>query len=97
MRLPDFIEDGSAIRVFAGIEQVARKMPGQPWEVKVERCALCGKCCEACEYLKERPGYRQANGEWAMMCGLNTDRPQSCGNSDGFSEDCLITWRTVKG
>ena len=89
--LPDWVDERH-IRVFAGIEQVARKLKDQPPEVKVVRCALCGKCCPNCDYLEERHGYKQPTGEWAKMCSLNEDRPQSCGNSDGFPEDCQITW-----
>jgi hypothetical protein len=89
--LPDWV-DGTNIRVFAGINMAARKLVGRPPETKVVQCGYCGKCCINCEYLEERHGYKQPNGEWAWMCSLNEDRPQSCANSDGFPEDCQIVW-----
>lgn len=92
--LPDWAE-GKNIRVFAGIEMVARVMVGRPPEIKVVRCGLCGKCCGDCEHLKERQGYKQPNGEWAMMCSLNEDRPQGCAHCDGFSEECQIRWKEL--
>lgn len=90
--LPDWVDERH-IRVFAGIEEVARKLKGRPPEVKVVRCILCGKCCVGCQYLKERKGYKQPNGKWAMMCSLNEGRPQSCANNDGFPEECSIVWQ----
>ena len=80
------------LRLFAGLDPIARKMVGKQPESKMSPCALCGKCCVGCEDLKERQGYKQPTGEWAIMCERNEDRPQSCANSDGFPEDCQIVW-----
>ena len=46
--LPDWCDD-KHIRIFAGIELVARSMIGEdgrkPLQVKKVRCNKCGKCC----------------------------------------------------
>lgn len=91
--LPDWVQD-RRISILAGMEQVAEKLPGQPWMMKVARCQLCGVCCADCEHLKEREGYRQGNGEWARMCELNVRRPYSCciGDGHGVAEGCAIKW-----
>ena len=63
LELPDWVEERS-INILAGIELVAKKYPGQPWQVKTSRCISCGKCCiriekyedgtrGPCEHLKE--------------------------------------------
>ena len=96
LELPEWaaslIEDGRDVYLYAGIESVARKLYGKPWEIKVVRCALCGKCCVDCECLVEKPGYKQPNGKWAMMCNLGEARPHNCSKIDGPEEFCSIRW-----
>jgi len=43
--LPDWVDDGSAIRIFKGIELVAKKFKNKPWKIKIVRCNFCGECC----------------------------------------------------
>ena len=43
--LPDWCDD-QAIRIIAGQELVAKKMPWEDrWKVKTVRCNNCGECC----------------------------------------------------
>ena len=107
LKLPDGYEHRH-IRIFAGIEEIARQLKGEKWEIKTGRCSMCGKCCmnvndnwrhgrEAngwCSQLAVREGYRQGNGEWAVMCKLDAGRPFYCCNGDGLDvvPDCTIKW-----
>jgi len=97
--IPDWavplIEDGRDVYLYAGIEPIARKLPGQPVETKINQCALCGKCCGTCPDLEERQGYKQPNGEWAMMCKWNEARPHSCSKGNGTKGECSIVWDTA--
>ncbi len=95
IEIPDKFIENRHIRIFAGIEEIARKLKGGVIEIKTVRCSLCGKCCKNCSYLEERQGYKQPNGKWAMMCKLNEARPHNCSNSDGYEEDCSIVWQKL--
>lgn len=98
--LPDWVEERH-IRIFAGIEEVAKKMQGKPWQVKVVRCNYCGRCCMNvpdnwvcgkdpetgnCQYLtKEGSKY---------VCGIG--RPFFCCAGDPSPEEyCSIEWKEV--
>lgn len=82
------------ISILAGVEEVARKMPGGPWQVKVGHCQFCGVCCGDCEHLVIKEGYPGPDG-WARMCALGWDRPTACtlGDDEG-EEHCSIVWKT---
>lgn len=97
IELPDWVEERN-VYIFAGIEQVARKLKGQPLEVKIARCGLCGKCCGNCKDLEERQGYKQPNNKWAVMCKLSEARPFNCCTSDGVGmvKECFIEWEKVE-
>jgi len=94
--LPDWVEE-TRLSILAGIEHVARKRPGEPWEVKTARCSMCGACCKDCPDLEERQGYKQPNGEWAKMCKWNAARPYHCCIGDGLktTDKCTIRWGKV--
>lgn len=77
--------DERTIRVMAGIELVAYKLPGGPWMVKNGRCSSCGQCCMSlrkhafpvvagrCSYLVDEPGNKDL-----YRCALGIARPYSC-------------------
>ena len=99
LALPEWVK-GRMIRVFAGIEEVAHRRPGERWKIKKGRCSQCGKCCMNvpegwpqgrgpnghCQHLKPYPPDR-------YICGLGVNRPFSCcwGNVEG--EDCTVSWK----
>jgi hypothetical protein len=83
IEIPDWCDE-RAIRIMAGIELVAYKMPFEKWKIKVSRCNMCGKCCMTsnipyplvdgkCIHLKKRPGN---NDRWE--CFLRIQRPFGC-------------------
>ncbi len=86
LKLPDWTNKRT-LRVMAGIELVAYKLPDAKWQMKVSQCNMCGKCCMAlkthkhvfsvidgkCIHLKKRPGN---NPRWE--CGLRINRPFGC-------------------
>lgn len=95
LTLPDWV-DTSTLRITHGMEEVARKLPNQPWEIKQVRCALCGACCKGCEHLEIREGYKQPNGEPANMCRLNANMPFVCSSGDDSGEEhCSIKWKRL--
>jgi hypothetical protein len=93
------------IYVFAGIEVVAKKEIGKYWEVKVESCSMCGKCCMDlppnhplgltddghCVHLtKEKEG--------VYICGMRLHRPLGCCITDPtWREDCSIKHEVIYG
>ena len=85
--VPDFlIDDGQAIRIFSGIELIAKKFKDQSWKIKIVRCNFCGECCTLavsgtkgidlktgyCKHLieSEKPNKK--------ICELGASRPFSC-------------------
>lgn len=100
--LPDWCDE-RAIRVMAGIEMVAYKIPFENWMIKTGRCNMCGKCCMnltnhpfplidgICVHLKKRPG---DNPEYE--CGLRIHRPFGCcvGIPTNISE-CTIKYEEI--
>lgn len=109
--LPDWVENGSAIRIFAGIELVAKKMMDKPWQVKTVRCNMCGECCTIAS-----PGWKDTtvearddgycvqlipkpDEEGKFICKLGAGRPFSCcAYAAGPDDDdvCCIRWETIE-
>lgn len=94
--LPKWAEERH-IRVFAGLEEVARKLHGKPWEVKVARCQQCGECCklDGCEHLVYSEGHK------AYLCkpeGSVYRRPFTCACGDNAGQPhCTVKWETLVG
>lgn len=109
--LPDWADDGQAIRIFAGIELVAKKFMGKPWEVKTVRCNMCGECCTI-----SSPGWKETtvgvkkNGRCValipkpdepgkFLCRLGSGRPFSCSAYAAGPDDedlCCIRWKIIE-
>lgn len=83
--LPSWVNERT-LRVFAGIEPVAYRLPDGKWNVKVDQCNMCGKCCMnlnkrhpfpviggQCIHLKKRPGNNPR-----FECFLRIQRPFGC-------------------
>lgn len=109
--LPDWVNQGQAIRIFAGIELVAKKFKDKPWKIKTIRCNFCGECCsikgpgwkdttvEAKEdgYCIERIPKSDEPGKF--ICRLGSGRPFSCSAYAAGPDDedvCCIRWRILK-
>lgn len=100
VEIPDWVEERH-IRIFAGIEEVAKKYHGQPWQVKVSRCNMCGTCCRNVPD-NWRHGKDSKTGWCANLvyyaneyrCGI--DRPFTCCAGDFTGEDfCSVKWKEV--
>lgn len=92
--LPEWSDQKQTLRIMAGVELVAFKLPDAPWLMKVGRCNMCGKCCMnfrpekhifpvvegRCIHLKKEVGN---NPRW--LCALSTMRPFGC--SVGLGRD----------
>ena len=100
LELPNWIKKRN-IYILAGIEEVARKLTGQSWEIKKNRCSKCGECCQNvppewphgekdgnCKHL------RYEGNEY--LCGLGANRPFKCCVGDGDESYCNIRWEKVK-
>lgn len=86
LELPDWI-DVKTIRIFAGIEEVAKKQACENWNVKTSRCNLCGTCCGDCGHLV------YSEGDKGFLCLLGFKRPFNCCAGDGVGNGkCNITW-----
>lgn len=101
LELPDCIEKRD-IYIFAGVEVIAKKIYGQPWQVKVKRCSYCGKCCmnvpDGWSTGKNKKTGHCAHlifcaNQW--LCNLKSYRPFSCCVGDG-EDDCSIKWKEIK-
>jgi len=110
LNLPDWADDGAAIRIFKGIELVAKKFKDKPWEVKTVRCNFCGECCTVAS-----PGWKdttvevrddgycvelipKSDEEGKFLCRLGSGRPFSCCAYAAGSDDqdvCCIRWKTI--
>ena len=85
--LPDWVE-GRSIHILAGIEEVAHKLSGESWQIKISRCSRCGKCCGNCKYLRY-----DAN---EFRCSLGVKMPYECCVSDGVLENsCTVKWQSL--
>ena len=104
--IPDWCDERH-IRVFAGIEEVARRLTGkQHWEIKVSRCTQCGECCKrALEGWAK--GMKMVDGvRWCehliyyaneYRCDYLIDRPFSCSCGDSAGQEhCNIRWEKVE-
>lgn len=71
VEVPDWAGE-MALYILSGIELVARKPAGQPWQVKTSRCHYCAECCDngKCKHLINHAQGRQ--------CGLGLSRPFHC-------------------
>ena len=102
IELPDWANERH-IRIFAGFEEVAKKIYGEPWQIKAGRCRKCGKCCmgsqprtfagfnpddEGCKYLI-RHGRE-------YECSQGANRPFNCCSTDQEGEEhCSVTWENI--
>ena len=97
--LPDWTEERH-IRIFAGLEEVARKLHGKPLEIKVGRCQQCGECCKRmaggpCNHLVYSDGH---GNHRCKPNGIEYDRPFSCASGDGAGKPyCSVRWEKVNG
>ena len=105
--LPEWTNQKQTLRIFAGIELVAYKLPDEKWQVKTSRCNMCGKCCMnfkegrhifplidgRCIHLTKEAGN---NDRW--LCKLGLLRPFGCsaGLGKDFSNDCVESFEEVK-
>lgn len=98
--LPDWVEERH-IRIFAGIEEVAKKLHGKPWQIKVARCDMCGKCCmdvpDNWRFGRdEKTGWCKNLVYYANEYRCGIDRPFGCCAGDDSEEDyCSIEWQEV--
>lgn len=100
LKLPDWVEERH-IRVFAGIEEVAKKYHGKSWQVKIVRCQRCGTCCK--HVSKNWHFGKDSKTGWCSKlvfyaneysCGMK--RPFTCCCGDAEGEDyCSIKWKMV--
>lgn len=100
LELPDWANERH-IRIFAGIEEIAKKLYRKPWQIKVSRCNMCGKCC-----MNVPDNWRQGKDHKTGWCKnliyyaneyrCNVDRPFFCCAGDHTGEDyCSIKWETL--
>jgi len=97
--LPKWVEERH-IRVFAGIEEVAKKLKGKHWQVKTSRCNMCGECCKD---VSDNWRFGRATNGWCLKlvyyaneyrCGI--DRPFTCCAGDQAGEDyCSVEWKVI--
>lgn len=103
--LPDWVE-GKALRIFAGIEEVARRRNDQDfWMVKGDRCSQCGYCCTKVNHdhfmgVNPHTGHcRYLNNVGEQFhCIWGRYRPFACSagdNADG--KKCSVTWKRADG
>ncbi len=99
--LPNWVEERH-IRIFAGIEEVAKKYKGKPWQIKTTRCNMCGECCmnvpKNWRFGKDKKtGWCKKLVYYANEYRCGIDRPFTCCAGDHADEDyCSIKWKTIK-
>jgi hypothetical protein len=100
--LPEWVDERN-VRVFAGIELVARHLVHGPgWEIKTHRCSQCGRCCadlgpnhpfhtidRQCVYLVKQPG--KDNPRWD--CALGVNRPFGCSAATPYNDFCSVRFK----
>jgi hypothetical protein len=105
LTLPDWADD-KEINIFAGVEILARKFPGEDvFHVKRVRCNMCGLCCMnlkgdlhpfpvvggRCIYLKQ---WGKVGDKF--LCDLGFFRPMACSATDPtLMEECIIELEAV--
>ena len=101
LKLPKWTDERN-VRVFAGIEAVAKREKGI-WYIKTVRCNMCGECCMNvpekwprgqdkdtghCLHLKY-----EAN---EYLCDLGWNRPFACCAEGAEGEDfCSSKWELI--
>lgn len=86
IEIPDWVEPERVIRIFAGMDLVASKLPNEKWKVKVEPCNMCGECCIeiSCEHLgmdgDKRPCDLVSTGEIPFICAASMARHEKYKN-----------------
>jgi hypothetical protein len=105
--LPDWPEtEGRGLYLLAGIEPVAIKLPGRPWQVKTGRCSGCGKCCEYKRETEVFPGAHFRGGTAAIcdylvsdgpkrICSLGLSRPFICCTTATQPEGCTVHFEAM--
>lgn len=100
LELPEWAEERH-IRIFAGIEEVAKKLHGKSWQIKVIRCDMCGKCCmdvpENWRFGRdEETGWCKNLIYYANEYRCGIDRPFTCCAGDHSEEEyCCIEWQEI--
>lgn len=102
VELPDWVDERH-IRIFAGIEEVARRLHGQPLKVKAVRCDMCGKCCmgvrdDWAHGKDPKTGWCAKLKYYAneYRCDAPGGRPFYCCCGDNAGEPhCCIEWKTI--
>lgn len=97
LEIPDFPDqEKRTIFLFAGINCIARKPAGQPWQIKTGHCTMCGKCCSSFKKDKHVPPvvngkcmHLQTKGRH-VRCGLGIYRPFACGIAEMPIEGCTV-------
>jgi len=101
LTLPEWVDDRANIRIFAGIELVAQKLPGKGIEIKTKRCNRCGKCCSN---VSKKWVHGEKDGNCLhlkyyaneYLCDSGFNRPFACCASDDSEKDfCNIEWEEV--
>lgn len=109
LSLPEFPEDDlRRLTVFSGIEERARKLPGEPWQIKTGRCNMCGKCCMNvldgwrygknsetghCAHLIYNEGWNNGETQLGYLCDMGSNRPADCSGGDEAGKDfCSVVW-----
>lgn len=105
--LPDWVDERN-IHIFAGIEEVARKHKDAPWEIKISRCSMCGRCCR--KLPRSFPFRKRSILFWRKtrickylvkevgrnkrwLCGLRGQRPLGCGVGQPFTiPECTLKY-----
>ena len=110
-QLPEWMKQGQAIRIFAGIELGIKKFKDKPWELKIVRCNFCGECCtlqspgwQGTTVKAERDGYCVAlipktDEQGKFVCDLGAGRPFSCSAyAAGLNDEdiCCIRWESLE-
>ena len=105
LELPEWVDE-RGIHIIAGaLEEVAKKRTeNSPWEIKVNRCNSCGRCCmnvpDDWPHEKDLSTghclYLESIGDDKYICSHKSSRPNACCISDGEgAEYCNITWKTT--
>ena len=105
--LPDWVED-QEIKILAGMEMVAKKMPWDDfWVIKETRCNYCGDCCMDVPtgegkwlypVTKEGICSKLYEEDGKMLCGAKFDKPYRCLDDPlkANSPNCCITYTIQK-
>lgn len=105
LELPEWVDERGIHIIAGGIEEVAKKRTeDSPWEIKLNRCNSCGRCCmnvpDKWPHGKNQDTgyclYLECMSESKWRCSLKENMPNVCCISDGEgAEYCNITWKTI--